>query len=85
MKENLTQCDTILRALLLNKNKETWTAKDFQHGEHFVGYEATARMSDLMNKYPNLLKVGKEGRFRTLSVNWNNEDEIKRELQRLNI
>ena len=85
MEEKLTQCDVILRALLLNENKKGWTAKDFQYGEYFVGYEATARMSELLNKYPNLLIVGKNGRFRTLSVNWNNEEEIKREQKRLNI
>ena len=85
MEEKLTQCDVILRALLLNENKNDWTAKDFQYGEHFVGYEATARMSDLLNKYPNLLIAGKNGRFRTLSINWNNKEEIKREQKRLNI
>ena len=45
--------------MLSNKNKDNWTAKEFQNGEHFVGYEATARMSELLNKYPNLIKVGK--------------------------
>lgn len=85
MEEKLTQCDVILRALLSNKNKEEWTAKEFQNGEHFVGYEATARMSELSNKYPGLIKVGKIGRFRTLSINWDNKEEIKREQKRLNI
>lgn len=85
MEEKLTQCDVILRALLLNESKNDWTAKDFQYGEYFVGYEATARMSDLLNRYPNLLIAGKNGRFRTLSINWNNKEEIKREQKRLNI
>ena len=85
MNEKLTQCDTILRALLLNKNKNNWTAKEFQYGDHFVGYEATARMSDLINKYPNLFIVGKEGRFRTLSINWDNEEEIEQEKKRLGV
>ena len=85
MEEKLTQCDIILRALLLNKNKNNWTAKEFQYGDHFVGYEATARMSDLINKYPNLFIVGKEGRFRTLSINWDNEEEIEQEKKRLGV
>ena len=85
MNEKLTQCDVILKALLLNKNKKEWTAKDFQNGEYFVGYEATARMSELINKYPNLIKVGKIGRFRTLSLNLENLKEIKEEQERLNI
>lgn len=85
MKEKLTQCDIILRALLLNKNKKDWTAKEFQYGEHFVGYEATARMSDLARIYPELLIVGKNGRFRTLSVDWENKERVEEEKKRLNI
>lgn len=85
MEEKLTQCDVILKALLLNENKNNWTAKEFQYGEYFVGYEATARMSELANKYPNLIICGKEGRFRTLSINWKNKKEIKKEQKRLNI
>lgn len=73
----LTQCDVILKAMLENKEKHEWTAKDFQGGKYFVGYEASARMSDLIRMYPDLLKVGKDGRFRTLSVNWNAEEKIK--------
>ena len=73
----LTQCEVILKAMLENKDKEVWTAKDFQSGKHFVGYEASARMSDLIRMYPDLLIVGKDGRFRTLTVDWEKEKEIK--------
>ena len=72
----LTQCDVILKAMLENKDKEIWSAKDFQSGEYFVGYEASARMSDLSRLYPDLFIVGKVGRFRTLSINWENEEII---------
>lgn len=81
----LTQCEVILKAMLENKNKEVWTAKDFQSGKYFVGYEASARMSDLMRMYPDLLKVSKEGRFRVLSINWEKEKEIKDILERFSI
>ena len=85
MNIKLTQCDIILRALLLNKNKKEWTAKEFQYGEHFVGYEATARMSELLRLYPNLLIAGKNGRYRTLSVDWENTKQVEEEKKRLNI
>lgn len=78
----LTQCDVILKAMLENKDKEKWTAKDFQGGKYFVGYEASARMSDLVRMYPDLLIVGKEGRFRTLTIDWEKEQEIKNILER---
>ena len=60
--------------MLENKDKSKWTAKDFQTGKYFVGYEASARMSDLVRLNPEILIVGKEGRFRTLSINWEKEE-----------
>jgi len=66
----MTQCEIILNAMLENPQKNEWTAKEFQSGKYFVGYEATARMSDLIRMYPDILIVGKQGRFRTLSLNW---------------
>lgn len=60
--------------MLFNKEKKTWTAKDFQSGINFVGYEASARMSDLMRMYPGLFIIGREDRFRTLRINWEYED-----------
>ena len=67
-----TQHNIILRAMLNNKWKKVWTAKDFQRPPFFIGYEASARMSELMKMYPEILIVGKRDRFRTLSVNWDN-------------
>jgi len=79
----LTQCDTILKAMLDNKEVKEWTAKDFQNGKYFVGYEATARMSELATYYPDLIITGKNGRFRTLSINWENTKEVQEETKRL--
>ena len=81
----LSQCDVILKAMLENKNKVVWTAKDFQSGKYFVGYEASARMSDLTRMYPNLFIIGKDGRFRTLSVNWEQEKVINEILDSYNL
>lgn len=74
----MTQCDVILKAMLENPGKTEWTAKDFQSGKYFVGYEATARMSDLMRMYPEELIVGRQGRFRTLAINWEKAEELKK-------
>lgn len=82
--KDLVQCDVILKAMLENYSKREWTAKDFQSGQYFVGYEATARMSELAKKYPALIKVGKDGRFRTLSIIWES-NEVPVEKKRLGI
>ena len=73
-----TQCEFILQTMLTHREKAYWTAKDFQHPPFFVGYEASARMSDLMRMHPDLLIVGREDRFRTLAINWEKYDELNR-------
>ena len=35
-------------------------------------------MSELAQIYENILIVGKDGRFRTLEVNWDNVDEVNK-------
>ena len=43
-----------------------WYAKDFMQpdlGECFVGYEATARLSELAQEYPLMIESQKDGRF----------------------
>ena len=69
----MTQYDVILRAMLSNRSIKEWKASDFQKAPYFVGYEASPRMSELAQMYPDLLNVGKDGRFRTLSINWDCE------------
>ena len=66
----MKQYDIILKAMLNNRNKKEWKATDFQKKPYFVGYEASPRMSELAKMYPDLLIVGRDGRFRTLSINW---------------
>ena len=70
----MTQCEVILKAMLENRSKEIWMASDFQSGKYFVGYEASARMSDLIRLHPKVFEIGKMNRFRTLKINWEAEE-----------
>lgn len=72
----MTQIEKMLKVMLDNQQHKVWYAKDFQYGKNFIGYEATARMSDLIRLYPDILIVGKDGRFRTLEIDWEKEQEI---------
>ena len=72
----MRQVDVILKAILENNDRE-WTAKDFQSGKYFVGYEASARMSDLVKMYPDLFIINKIGRFRSLQINKKEKKLIK--------
>lgn len=85
MNKKLSQHEIILKAMLEHPEKEYWKATDFQSGEYFVGYEATARMSEMLSLYFPLIKIGKDGRFRTLSINWEKEEEIKFYKEKLGI
>lgn len=80
----MKQCDTILLAMLENRNKQWWSAKDFQSGKYFVGYEASPRMSELFSKYEDLIIAAKDGRFRIIAINWESK-ELENELKRLNL
>ena len=70
-----TQCETIIQAMLDQPEKEWWYASDFQKAPYFVGYEASARMSDIVREYPSLVDVGRDGRYRILRIRWENVEE----------
>lgn len=71
----LTQCKTIIKIMLDHPEKEWWYASDFQKSPYFVGYEASARMSDIIREYPSLVDVGRDGRYRILRIRWENVEE----------
>lgn len=79
----MTQHKKILQAMLENPYRKSWSARDFQSGKYFVGYEATARMSELSGMYPEIFEVGRDGRFRTLSLKWEKESEIRKIFEEL--
>lgn len=69
------------------KNKEAnqiswWRASYFQQEQNgiFVGYEATARMSELVKKYPFAFDLRMSGRFREIRFKFENAREIYNQL-----
>ena len=73
----MTQCEKIIKAMLDDTNKVMWYAKDFQTGKNFIGYEASARMSEVQQIYKDIVISGKDGRYRTLSIDWAKKKEIE--------
>lgn len=73
----MTQYQRVVKIMLDNPNKVIWYAKDFQSGEFFIGYEASARMSEAKEIYKDILISGKDGRYRTLSIDWGKKKEIE--------
>lgn len=74
-----TQCERIL-VLMIRRRKDQafFHAYDFMpprigfDDECFVGYEATARMSEVARDYPELVEAGKDGKYRTLRFRFEN-------------
>lgn len=77
----MKQCDIVLKAMIENKQIKYWYARYFQSGKYFVGYEASARMSELAQKYPDIVISERDGRFRVLKINWKNKSGIKKILK----
>ena len=77
------QQEMILRAMFEHPDKKFWSDKDFMQVDYVVGYEASARMSELLKLYPDALISTKDGRYRILSINWEAKEEIDLIMERL--
>ena len=68
--------------MLKNKQKEWWRASDFQRpvNDIFVGYEATARMSELVKMFEFAFSVRRNGRFREIRFKFENAKEIHKQM-----
>jgi len=81
----ITQHEKILIIMLrdFKANGETWfRASDFQREHYglFIGYEATARMSELVKQVPFIFETRQNGRFREVKLKI---DGIKEKIERL--
>lgn len=81
--ETLTTYNRIVAAMLANKDKEWWYATDFMQPKcnfdspFYVGYEASARMSQMMHNYPFMFEVAKDGKYRILRFKFEELESIK--------
>lgn len=67
----LTQHQKIVATMCKNHDKKWWLASDFMKpdmGELFVGYEATARLAELVGENPGMFDTERQGRFRAVRV-----------------
>lgn len=67
----LTQHQKIVAYMCMHPNKKWWLASDFMKpdmGELFVGYEATARLAELIGDNPDMFETERQGRFRAVRL-----------------
>lgn len=62
--KELTQHQKIVATMCKNSQKEWWLPQDFmQPGDFFVGYEASARLSELQSEYPQMFDSVRAGKY----------------------
>lgn len=62
--KGLTQQQKIIAHICTNPTKEWWLPQDFmQGGEFFVGYEASARLSELQRENPEMFESRRAGKY----------------------
>lgn len=67
----LTQQQKIVATMCKRPDKQWWLAVDFMQpgmGDLAVGYEATARLTELVNENPEMFEVQRQGRFRAVRL-----------------
>lgn len=67
----LTQHQKIVAYMCQHPDKQWWLASDFMQdgmGEFFVGYEATARLAELVGDNPDMFDTERQGRFRAVRM-----------------
>ena len=82
MAKDLTQQEKIIATMIaFYPNKIWFFAPDFiqpQSNEFFVGYEASARLSELAKEYPDLIETRRRGKFSDRRLRFENMQIIKK-------
>ena len=73
-----TQQEKILRLMCARRQQEWWRPPDFMKeelGELFVGYEASARLSDLAHDFPAMIETRLRGNHKERRIRWETKDQ----------
>ena len=70
----------VLRLMARYPNREWWKAVDWQQPntprDCWIGYEATARMSDILREYPQVVVSKRDGKYRLLALRINTIEKL---------
>jgi len=76
VKGGLTQQQKIVAEMCSNPDKKWWLPQDFmQGGKFFVGYEASARMSELQSENPDMFESQRNGKYMERRIKFETIDE----------
>lgn len=75
----MKQVEKIFALMCHNRyKKQWWYPPDFMqqsNGDFFVGYEASARLSELADKYPDMVESVRHGKYMLRRIRWENRDQ----------
>ena len=69
----LTQQQKVIKLMAKHTEKEWWLPQDFMQpnlGDLFVGYEASARLSELAKDYPDMIQTLPAGKYKKRRIRW---------------
>jgi len=70
----MSQHEKILKIMLSHPDKTYWLPSDFMKpeliGDLFIGYEASARLSELRSNHPEVFRGLRDGKYIATSLNW---------------
>lgn len=80
----MKQTEKIFALMCYNRNNRSWWYPPMfmkeTLGEFFVGYEASARLSELASKYPDMVESQKRDKYMWRRIRWETYDDWIRKL-----
>lgn len=79
----MKQVEKIVTLMCHNKQRTWFYPPDFMKpelGPYFVGYEASARLSELASKYPDMIESLRKGKYVYRRIRWESYNEWKHKL-----
>ena len=76
----MTQEEKIIGLMIAGGSRSWYYPMHFMQGglgEYFVGYEASARMTDICRKYPQIIEQEKKGKYRVIRLAENFRDHLE--------
>ena len=75
----MKQTEKIFALICFNRNNRNWWYPPHfmkpELGDLFVGYEASARLSELASKYPEMVESQKRDKYMWRRIRWDKIDE----------
>ena len=87
----MKQAEKVFALMCHNRDKREWWAPPMfmkeDLGGFFVGYEASARLSELASKYPDMIESKRHGKYMWRRIRWADRDkwigQLPENLQRI--